>query len=124
MSPIKALPSLDWSDTAFREITLTGDELVQQSDCAYRLGNIGVCGLIYRSYLSPPWLWFALTKGVSVGDLLDFKRRLEALIPHGTLTGIRADFKSGIRFARFYGFVATGAIASHGGYDYEIYRRA
>lgn len=124
MSPISALPPLDWSDTAFQEIELTGDQLVQQSDCAYRLGNIGVCGLIYSSYTAPPWLWFALAKDVRVGDLLDFKRRLEALIPQGTLTGIHADFKSGIRFAEFYGFEPTGQVAPHGGHDYIIYRKS
>lgn len=124
MSRINSLPPLDWSDTAFQEIELTGDELVQQSDCAYRLGNIGVCGLIYSSYTSPPWLWFALARDVSVGDLLDFKKRLEALIPVGSVTGIRADFLKGVRFAKFYGFEPTGEVARHGGHDYEIYRKS
>lgn len=118
MSPIKSLPNFDWNEIAKREIELTGEELLAQSDYAWAVGNVAVCGLIYRTFTSPAWFWFALSSGVTFRDLIDF-RRLAELIPSGTLTAVREDLVLAKRFAEFYGFTATEQRVD----DYIIYRR-
>lgn len=122
--PIKKLPELDWTDNSSFEIAEAGgDYLVQQSDCAYMVNNVLVAGLVYRSFTSPPWFWFALAKGITFRDLIDF-RRLKDYIPLGALTAVAVDFQLAHRFAKFYGFEDTGEPHSFHGRDYTIYRRA
>lgn len=122
MNPIDTIPTLNWMDHARDEIALEGEELLHRSDFAWKLGEVAICGLIYSTFTSPPWLWFALAKDVTLRDLIDF-RRLSRFIPKGTLTGVRADLKEAIRFAEFYGFEATGSVRYHGGWKYKIFRR-
>ena len=119
MNPIEALPDFNWNEIAEREIKMTGPELLAQSDFAWSIGSVAVCGLIYRTLTSPPWFWFALSVGVTFRDLIDF-RRLATLIPKGTTTAISEDFPLAKRFAEFYGFVNTG----HAYDGYMIYRRS
>lgn len=124
MSPISKLPDLDWTERAAKEIALSdGDELVAASHVAYRLGNAGVIGLIYTSYFSPPWLWFALAKATRIRDLIDF-RRMQHLIPRGTLTAVDEDDPTAYRFATFYGFEQTGQTVDHEGILMLIMRKA
>ena len=122
MNPIDTLPDWQWSSHAEQEIMITGQELVEQSDFAWRVSDAAVCGLIYNSYCSPPWMWFALRKGVGLRELLDFRRYAE-FIPSGALTAVLENFEPGIRFARLYGFRETGEIVSYGDHDYLIFRR-
>lgn len=123
MSPIKHLPNLDWNEIAEQEIIVTGAELVSQSDFAYQIGNIAIAGLIYHSYVAPPWFWFALAKGVTLRDLLDF-RALREQVPVGALTAVREEWPNAIRFAEFYGFEYTDEDRLYGDKMYKIYRRA
>jgi len=124
MSPISKLPSLDWTERAEKQILLTGgDELIAASQVAYRLGNAGVIGLIYTSYFSPPWLWFALAKTTRIRDLIDF-RRTQDRIPRGTLTAVDEDDATAYRFATFYGFEQTGQTVDHEGILMLIMRKA
>lgn len=124
MSPIEKLPELDWSDHAKQEVLATNaDELVARSDFAWRIGHVAIVGLIYHSLTSPPWMWFALARGVTLRDLIDF-RRMQTMIPPGTLVAVNEAFEQGIRFAKFYGFVATDAVHEHNGNNYRVYRRA
>lgn len=123
MIPIDKLPSLNWTDNSRFEITEAGgDALLDQSDMAWQLGNILVVGLIYSTFTSPPWMWFALTKDVKFRDLIDF-RRLKDYIPLGTLTAVAEDFTVAHRFAKFYGFQITDEVAEVKGRRYLIYRR-
>jgi hypothetical protein len=119
MNPIESLPDLEWNDIASREIAMTGEELLAHSDFMWRLGDVAICGLIYQTWTSPPWLWFALATNVTFGDLIDF-RRLATLIPEGTLTAVQSDLAIAKRFAKFYGFTETGRQQG----AYTIYRRA
>ena len=123
MNPIKKLPDFHWADHARGEIAVTGPSLILMSDCAFAIGEVAIAGLIYSSYTSPPWFWFALTENVSFSDLIDF-RRLQDEIPKGALTAVRTDFAPGHRFAKFYGFEATDRMQVHEGREYQIYRRA
>lgn len=118
MNPIKELPNLPWSETARKQIMETGPDLVAASDVAYRIGDIAAVGLIYESYTSPPWFWFALAEGVTMRHLLDFTR-LKDRIPYGALTGVDADNKTELRFAEFYGFKRLGKNLQ----GYEIMRK-
>lgn len=122
MTPIKGLPDLDWNDIARQEIIVTGANLVAQSDFAYQIGRVAIAGLIYHSYVSPPWFWFALAKGVTLRDLIDF-RALREQIPHGALTAINEEWSSAVRFAEFYGFEDTSERRLYGGKLHRIYRR-
>lgn len=115
---INELPSFDWSDLARLEMQEHGLDLIRQTDRMWRVGNVAVCGLIWSSFYQPPWMWFALGKGVTVRELLDF-RGLARLIPAGTTTGVRKDQKGALRFAELYGFCPTGDEAG----DYRIYRK-
>ena len=121
--PIKHLPSLDWTDTARREIVHTGAELVEQSHVAYRIGNVAVAGLIYYSFTEPPWFWFALARGVTMRHLIDFRRYRDD-IPQGALTAIDSEDNRSIRFAKFYGFEETDTIREYHGREYQIFRRS
>jgi hypothetical protein len=123
MNPIKKLPDLDWDDIAKREIIVTGENLVEQSDYAYQIGRVAIAGLIYYSYTSAPWFWFALAKGVTIRDLIDF-RRLQEEIPIGSMTAVRTDRVEALRFARFYGFEETGELRTLGNTTYKLFRRA
>ena len=99
---------MDWIERASKDMRLAnGDELLAVSQVAYRLGNAGIIGLIYSSYFAPPWLWFALAKTASMKDLIDFRRKQDA-IPRGTLTAVDDDDATAYRFAAFYGFEQTG----------------
>lgn len=123
MNPIENLPNLDWNEIARTEIIVTGADLVAKSDFAYQIGRVAIAGLIYHSYVGPPWFWFALAKGVTIRDLIDF-RALREEIPRGSLTGICEEWPNAIRFAEFYGFEDTGEARLYGGKSYKIYRRA
>lgn len=122
MNPIDKLPSLDWNEIAQREIIVTGADLVAKSDFAYQIGRVAIAGLIYHSYMAPPWFWFALAKGVTVRDLIDF-RALREEIPQGALTAINEKWPNAIRFAEFYGFEDTGQVRVLEDSPYKIYRR-
>lgn len=123
MSPIKGLPDLDWNEIARQEIIVTGANIVAQSDFAYQIGQAAIAGLIYHSYTAPPWFWFALAKGVTMRDLIDF-RALREQIPLGALTAVYEGWPNAVRFATFYGFEDTGERRLYGDKPYMIYRRA
>lgn len=122
MNPIDHLPNLDWNEIARNEIIVTGADLVAKSDYAFQIGRIAIAGLIYHSYTAPPWFWFALAKGVTIRDLIDF-RALREEIPQGSLTAICEEWPNAIRFAKFYGFEDTGEQRLYGERLYKIYRR-
>lgn len=123
MKEISKLPQLDWSDRARKQIAEAGgDELVQASHVAYRLGNSAVIGLVYQTFFSPPWLWFALAKDVSFRDLIDF-RRLQERIPRGTVAAVEDGDAVAIRFAAFYGFEDSGQIIESEGTVYILMRK-
>jgi hypothetical protein len=122
MSPIDNLPNLDWNEIARQEIIITGANLVSRSDFAYTIGRVAIAGLIYHSYVASPWFWFALAKGVTIRDLIDF-RALREEIPHGALTAICEEWPNAVRFAEFYGFVDTGELRIYGRKPYKIFRR-
>lgn len=122
MKEIKGLPDLDWNEIAQREIIVTGANLVAQSDFAYQIGRVAIAGLIYSNYLAPPWFWFALAKGVTIRDLIDF-RALREEIPRGSLTAICDEWPNAVRFAEFYGFEDAGEVRLYGEKLYKIYRR-
>jgi len=122
MNPIDNLPDLDWNEIAKREIIVTGANLVARSDFAYQIGRVAIAGLIYYSYIGPPWFWFALAKGVTLRDLIDF-RALREQIPAGALTAVCEEWPNAIRFAEFYGFEDTGNVRPNEGRVYKIYRR-
>lgn len=123
MSPINSLPALDWTELAEREIIVTGADLIAKSDFAYQIGRVAIAGIIYHSYTAPPWFWFALAKGVTIRDLIDF-RALREEIPQGSLTAIDEKWPNAIRFAEFYGFVDTGEIKVYNDKPYRIFRRS
>lgn len=122
MTPIKKLPDFDWNEIARREISLTGESLVERSTFAYRIKNIAAAGLIYQSFLAPPWFWFVLAETTTMRDLIDF-RRLQMLIPTGALTACDVTEPLADRFARFYGFEPTGEQREYCGRTYNIFRR-
>lgn len=122
MKEIKDLPDLDWNEIAEREIIITGANLVAQSDFAYQIGRVAIAGLIYYSYVAPPWFWFALAKGVTLRDLIDF-RALREEIPLGALTAVSEAWPNAVRFAEFYGFTFTGEERVYGDKPYKIFRR-
>lgn len=122
MTPIKRLPELDWTDLAAEHIKMTGAEIVEQSHCAYQIGNIAVAGLIYDNFLRPPWFWFALAKGASIADLLDFKRLIR-FIPIGAQTAVDADNEVTLRFASVFGFADSGESFTVDDKTYKIFRR-
>lgn len=122
MNKINHLPNLDWNEIAEQEIIVAGAGLVSQSDFAYQIGRVAIAGLIYQSYTAPPWFWFALAKGVTLRDLIDF-RALREQIPVGALAAICEEWPSAVRFAEFYGFEYTGKDRLCGDKMYKIYRR-
>lgn len=122
IEPIKELPKFNWLEHSKREIALTGVDLLFQTTFMWKVGNVAVVGFIYSNLLAPPWMWFALAKGITIGDLVDF-RRLTKLIPSGTLTGIQADYKLGIRFAKIYEFEDTEHLREYAGIDYKLFRK-
>lgn len=122
MNRISELPNLNWSDIARRQIAITGAELVGQSLVAYRIRDIASAGLIYQSLIGVPWFWFLLAKGVTLRDLIDF-RRLKDFIPSGSLTAVESGNAVEERFASLYGFEWTEEVAEHQGIAYKIYRR-
>lgn len=122
MNPIKGLPDLDWNEIARQEIIITGENIVAQSDFAFQIGRVAIAGLIYQNYTSPPWFWFALAKGVTIRDLIDF-RALREEIPEGARTAINENWPNAIRFAEFYGFEDTGERRVYDDKPYRIYRR-
>lgn len=124
MKIINRLPDLDWTERAQRQIQLAGgDAIIAISQAAYRLGNAGVIGLIYSSLLSPPWLWFALARSVTMRDLIDF-RRMQHLIPQGTMAAVEDEDEVAYRFAKFFGFVETGHQIEHEGQLHLLMRKA
>lgn len=122
MSPIDKLPDLDWNEVAKQEIIVTGADLVSRSDFAYQIGRVAIAGLIYHSYISPPWFWFALAKNVTLRDLIDFRAFREE-IPEGALTAVCDEWPHAVRFAEFYGFEDTGETRPCNDRIYKIYRR-
>ena len=123
MIPINALPDLPWTENSQIEIDEAGgNALFAHTDCAWQFGNVLVIGLSYSSFVSAPWMWFALTKNVKFKDLIDF-RHFQTMIPYGTMTAVAEDFTVGHRFAKFYGFEHTGDAYDTGGKSYLLYRK-
>lgn len=122
MSRIESLPDFDWTDQARKEILLTGQNLLNETDFAFSVGDVAVCGLIYPTFSNPPWFWFALARGITLRHLIDF-RRLARHIPVGTYTAVEDTFEVGIRFAKFYGFEDTEVAELQGQTVYKIFRR-
>lgn len=125
MIPIKQvteLPRLDWTDQALFEMAQAGVDVIARSQFMVQLGNACVAGLIYLSYTSPPWFWFALAKGVTIRDLIDF-RGASQRIPWGAHTAVREDYTEGRRFAEFYHFVPTGEGFVSNEINYLLYRK-
>lgn len=123
MKEISRLPELDWCERAKAQMARTdGEALLRASQAAYRLGNAAVIGLIYQSFFSPPWLWFALAQDVTMRDLIDF-RRMQHLIPRGALVAIEDGDEVAYRFAAFYGFTDTGTLSEQDGLTYTIMRK-
>lgn len=125
MKPIEiitGLPDWKWMKNSAEELAITGEELITESDIVYRVGDVVAVGFIYHSFTSPPWMWFVLAENVGIKDLIDF-RRLAELIPEGTLTGVRANFAVGLRFAKLYGFEETGEQADYHGRPYKLMRK-
>jgi len=126
MIPIKEitdLPPLNWSDQAKAEMQVFGCKPPAGTALAWQLGEYAVCGLVYTSFTSPPWFWFALADGVGLRQLIDF-RRLVAYLPRGTATAVMEDFEEGRRFAEVYGFMKTDQVVNTGGLVYRIYKRS
>lgn len=123
MTPIDSLPDLEWSRIALEEMGVSGSAFIQESTVAFRIGDVAIAGLIYTSYLSPPWFWFASARGITLRDLIDF-RRLAANIPKGALTGIRVGHEPSVRFAKLYGFEETEQQAEHCGITFTIFRKS
>lgn len=123
MSPIDSLPDLDWTDHARSEIVVVGPEIIMQSHVALQIGNVAIAGLIYHSFTSPPEMWFALARGVTMRDLIDF-RRLQEYIPRGTTVSVKVGHRIAERFAMFYGFAPTETTFDFRDNSYRIYRRA
>lgn len=122
MIPINKLPDLDWNEIARREISLTGEGLVERSTFAYRVKDVAAAGLVYQTFLAPPWFWFVLAETATMRDLIDF-RRLQVLIPPGALTAVDVTEPLAERFAKFYGFVSTGEQREYAGRTYNLFRR-
>lgn len=119
---VTGLPNWQWKEHSQKEIVMTGEELVEDSDFVWRIGEVAVIGFIYSSYLAPPWMWFVLAEKIGIADLVDF-RRLSRLIPKGTLTAIAADYSVGHRFAKLYNFVETDENLDYSGNPYKIWRK-
>jgi hypothetical protein len=119
IKPTDGLPDLTWSEHAKKEIEMTGIELVSSSDFVFRIGKIASVGFIYSSFTSPPWMWFVLAEGITIGDLVDL-RRLCNRIPKGTLTCVANDFPVAHKFAKLYGFEYTGEELMNAGNPYKV----
>lgn len=122
MNPIDQIPELNWNAQARHEIAVTGESLLAMSDYCWRLGDCGIVGLIYTTLTSPPWMWMALSKDIAFRDLIYF-RRMQEMIPYGTLVAVAEDYAVGKRFAEFYGFEPTPTLNEHRGVTYRTYRR-
>ena len=125
MNPIelvRGLPNWDWSEHCRQEIALTGEQLVEQSDFVWRIGNFALIGFMHTSLTSPPWMWFLLTKGTTISHLIDL-RRLSVRIPVGTLTAVDASFSTGLKFAKAYGFEEVGKECEYFGHVYRLMRK-
>lgn len=120
---IKEIPDWTWMVKSQEEMTLAGSGIIEQTDFMWRVGNVAVAGFIYYSFLSPPAMWFALAKDVTIRDLVDF-RKIAELIPQGTITLVEDKFTTGLRFAKLYGFKETGDEETHFDKTYKIMRRA
>lgn len=119
---IKTLPDWQWLEQSEREIAASGTEIVDETDFVWQIGNAAVIGFMYHNMLCAPWMWFVLAKGITIGDLVDF-RRLCKLIPPGTLTAVQADYERGLKFAQLYEFEDTGQTLQAHSLDYKIFRR-
>ena len=125
MIPIKqitSLPSLEWSPIAQIEMEENGFAFLDKTDVMWQVGDVAVCGFTWHTFFQPPWMWFALARGVTMRHLIDF-RRIAKQIPHHTLTAVREDNEIAHRFATFYGFVPLGNQLVTDKASYTLYRK-
>lgn len=115
---IAEIPELEW---AHPSQTLVEDDFKNNLQL-YQLGNAGVLGIVYSSLISPPWIWFRLSKSFSNRDLIELKKESYRL-PRDAHTVVKTTFKEGERFARFFGFEPQHTLIDYDGDVYEIYRR-
>lgn len=119
---IEELPDWEWHPHSMEEMRVNGFEFVKNTHFIWQIGEAVIAGFIYPTLLSPPWMWFALSVNVTVGDLCDF-RRLATMIPPGTLTTVREGYERGTRFAKLYGFVPQEQTFQFNDYTYRLFRR-
>jgi len=119
---IAGLPSWRFTSHCEKEIRLTGQQLVDESDTVWQIGNVAVAGFIYYSFVSPPWMWFVIRDNVTIADLIDF-RRAATYIPKGTTTAVESQFTKGLRFAKIYGFEEIGEEIERNNLTYKLMRK-
>ena len=119
---IAALPDWEWHEHSAKEMAEVGAEWIFNSDSIWRIGNAVVAGFEFYNLLCPPWMWFILSKNVTVGDLTDF-RRICKFIPRGTTTSVQEGYEKGSRFAELYGFEFTNKYIEVNSSIHKLYRR-
>lgn len=124
MTPIKQivqLPDFDWNDRTLEELVCAQD-VVRQSTTIWQVGTAAVAGFYYESLTAPPWMWFALSRGITFRDLIDF-RRVAEYIPSGTLTLVLEGAEPETRFAKFYKFEPQERTLVYRDRLYRVFRR-
>jgi len=121
MTPIKALPDLEWTDQSAKEIALSPG-LVEQSDFAWQVGDDFIAGWYYPVFMGPAYFWFALTK-VFAGMKLRRLRELQPRLPTNAITYVEDGWEAGDRFARYFKFYPTEETRDVGDSTYRVYRR-
>lgn len=119
---VKQIPELDWTQIAAREMLEQGLDAVADTDIIWQVGDVAVCGFKWFSFMRPPFMWFALARGVTMRTLIDF-RALAERIPLGTITAVRESGSIERRFAEFYGFIDINEVVELSTGTYRWFRK-
>ena len=126
MSQIKRiakLPDWEWLPHSAKEVTATDQALlVKQTDIVWRIGDFAICGFVYSTYISPPWLWFLIAKKIDLKNLFELKS-LAHRIPSGTTTAVEVGYGIGEKFAKLFGFEKLPETTAYQDLTYILYRR-
>lgn len=136
INQLDRIPIFDYSDYAAQELRDMRNEIVAVQNKSEGIWTVDVdgrsilvAGIIRHSLLNPPRLWVLVTRAFAESNVIWHLRALRKVLVELDLryqivqTLVQADWKRGIKFARFCGFRVVETITDTDGKKYLVMER-
>jgi hypothetical protein len=120
------IPDCSWAEKSGTEYhPEIARELVLRSQVMWQICSndeiLAVAGLLRYSLVTPPWAWFLFTWNFA--EHLQTFRVIMREVDYPVMTLVEDGYKEGMRFAKVFGWRATGEQVEQLGKLYNVMRR-